>query len=78
MPKDPFKDTLSKPKEKMNGKWPWSAKAPTKDQATSGNLPQGDYYGVGYRTPVGTKKCSPYSSGPVPLTSKCIDPNSLI
>lgn len=77
MSKDPFKNPLS-PKEKRNGKWPWSFKAPTKDQATSGNLPAGDYYGVGFRTPVGTMKPSSYESGPIPMKTKCIDPNDLI
>lgn len=74
---DPFKNPLT-PKQKVNGKRPWSYAAPTKDQATSGNLPLGDYYGVGHKTPVGTETASSYESGPIPLKSKCIDPRDMI
>jgi len=75
--KKQFKDPIA-PTEKKNGKYPWTYNAPSHDGACSGNLPAGDYYGVGFRTPVGKERAAPYSSGPVPLESKCFNPNDLI
>lgn len=52
--------------------------APTRDQLTTGRfMPAGDEHGVGFRTPVGTKGASPYSSGPIPMQSKCFDPKDI-
>lgn len=65
-----FKDPLEV-KEKVDGVWPWGFNAPTKDQAHSGNLPAGNYYGVGRTTPVGKEKASGLESGPIPQQSKC-------
>lgn len=75
--KKPFKDPLEV-KEKKNGTWPWSFKAPTKDQATSGSISAGDNYGVGRRTPVGPDRARSISEGTIPLESKCFDPNDII
>ena len=66
----PFHDPI-KPRKKVDGKSPWSFKAPSKDQAHSGNIPCGNDYGVGFRTPVGKEQASPMSSGPIPQQSKC-------
>lgn len=75
--KKPFKDALEV-KEKKNGTWPWSFKAPTKDEATSGSILGGDNYGVGHRTPVGSFNPRSMASGVIPQESKCIDPNEII
>ena len=74
--KKPFADPIAV-REKTNGREEWSYKAPSYDNRTSGSIPAGDYYGVGYRTPVGTEKCSPMSSGPIPQSSKCYSPNEV-
>lgn len=73
----PFHDPIE-PKQKKDGKWPWSFVAPSKDQAHSGNLPCGNDYGVGFRTPVGKEKAAPMSAGPIPQSSKCWSPNVTI
>lgn len=75
--KKPFKDPIAI-KEKKDGTWPWSFKAPTKDQATSGSIIAGDNYGVGHRSPVGLEKPRPMSSGVIPQESNCYDPNDII
>jgi hypothetical protein len=64
-------------KEKVNGVYPWSYNAPTKDQAHSGNIPAGNYYGVGHRTPVGKEKAGDMASGPIPQESKCFSPDEI-
>lgn len=64
-------------KERADGLFPWSFKAPTKDQAHSGCLSAGNHYGVGHRTPVGKEKCGSYESGPIPMKSKCFSPNEI-
>jgi hypothetical protein len=53
--------------------------APTKEQATTGTkfMRAGDDYGVGHRTPVGSFKASSLESGPIPMKSKCVDPNEI-
>lgn len=46
--------------------------APTKEGATTGRfMPAGDNYDTGFRTPVGSEKCSSYESGPIPMKSVC-------
>ncbi len=46
--------------------------APRKEQATTGRyMDAGDSYGVGFRTPVGTEKCSSMAKGPIPQESVC-------
>jgi hypothetical protein len=65
------------PKQKKNGRWPWSYNAPTKDQAHSGFLSAGNDYGVGHRNPVGKEKASSYEAGPIPQQSKCFSPNEI-
>jgi hypothetical protein len=65
------------PRQKKDGKWPWSYKAPTKDQAHSGYLSAGNDYGVGFRTPVGKEKASDIKSGPIPQESHCFSPNEI-
>jgi len=70
---DPFKNPLA-PKTKKSSR---TFAAPSKEQATTGLfMPPGDDYGVGFRVKVGTEKVTPYTSGPIPLKSKCMDPNN--
>lgn len=64
-------------KKKVDGKWPWTFNAPTKDQAHSGYLSAGNDYGVGYRQPVGKEKASGPASGPIPQESHCFSPNEI-
>lgn len=71
-----FKDPIAV-KEKVDGNKIWSFNAPTKDQAHSGNLQAGNYYGVGHRTPVGKEKASGLQSGPIPQQSKCFSPDEV-
>lgn len=73
--KNPFPDPIRVKEKKAS----MAFVAPSKDQATSSPfMSPGDYYGVGHRTPVGKERATPYSSGPVPMTSKCFDPNEII
>lgn len=65
------------PREKVDGTYPWSFNAPTKDQAHSGCLSAGNNYGIGFRTPVGKEKAAPMDSGPIPQSSKCFSPNEI-
>lgn len=62
-----FKNPIA-PREKTNGKSPWSYKAPSKDGAHSGNIAAGDYYGTGFKNPVGKERYS--SMSPVPMKDK--------
>ena len=64
-----LKDPIA-PKVKTDGTYPWSFSAPTKDFAHSGCLSAGNYYGVGFRTPVGKEKAGDMSSGPIPQKSE--------
>lgn len=64
-------------KTKVDGKWPWTYNAPTKDQAHSGYLSAGNNYGVGHRTPIGKMKASSMESGPIPQESKAFSPNEI-
>jgi hypothetical protein len=65
------------PKQKMNGEWPWSYKAPSKDHATSGCLSAGNHYGIGHRTPVGKMSASGVQSGPIPQEAKAFSPDEI-
>lgn len=52
--------------------------APTKEKATTGRfMPPGDDYGIGHRTPVGSFKASSIESGPIPMKSKCVNPDEI-
>jgi hypothetical protein len=74
--KKPFEDPIGV-KERTNGQFEWSFKAPSYDNRTSSSIPGGDYYGMGYRTPVGKEKASDMRSGPIPQTSKCFSPREI-
>ena len=65
-------------KKKEDGVYPWSFKAPTKDQAHSGCLPAGNDYGVGHRNPVGKEKCGSMESGPIPQKAHCFSPDEVL
>jgi len=71
-----LKDPIA-PRKRVNGQYPFSFAAPTKDQATSGNLPAGDDYGSGFRQPVGKEKAGSMASGPIPQSSKCFSPDRI-
>ncbi len=64
-------------KKKVNGEYPWSFKAPTKDHATSGCLSTGNYYGVGHRQPIGTMNVSNIESGPIPQKAVAFSPDEI-
>ncbi len=64
-------------KTKINGEWPWTFNAPTKDQAHSGCISAGNDYGVGIRQPVGKETASGLDSGPIPQASKCFSPDEI-
>ena len=52
--------------------------APTRDQQTTGRYMQaGDEHGVGFKTPVGSERSSPYKDGPIPMKSFCHDPKDI-
>lgn len=61
-------------KKKVNGAYPWDSTPLPKDIAHDGFLTQGHDFGVGHRQPVGTEKCSPMESGPIPQKSMCFSP----
>lgn len=71
-----FKDR-TEVKQKVNGVFPWSFVAPTKDISHSGNLPAGNYYGIGVRQPVGKMKAEGMDKGPIPQSSECFSPNEI-
>jgi hypothetical protein len=60
----------TKVKNKVNGEWPWTFNAPTKDVSHSGCLSAGNDYGVGHRQPVGKETASGITNGPIPQESK--------
>lgn len=71
----PFKDPI-KPKVRLSDR---SFVAPTKEQATTGSfMSAGDYYGVGFRQPVGKEKASSIENGPIPQRSECFSSNQTI
>jgi hypothetical protein len=74
--KKPFKDPIAV-RKKVDGEYPWSFKAPSKDHATSGCLSAGNSYGLGHRQPVGKEKASGVASGPIPQSSKCFSPDEI-
>ena len=69
-----FKDPIA-PKERKTSS---NYKAPSKEKATTGRYsPAGDDYGVGFKTPVGKMKASGIMSGPIPMKTKCVDPDEV-
>lgn len=64
--KDPFKNPLA-PKKREEGKFPWSFKSPTKDQAMSGSVHAGESHGVGHKQPVGKMN----HSGKLAIPKEC-------
>jgi hypothetical protein len=64
-------------KKKVDGEWPWTFNAPTKDQAHSGCLSAGNDYGIGHRQPVGKMSASGLESGPIPQKAHCFSPDEI-
>jgi hypothetical protein len=64
-------------REKKDGKFEWSYKAPSYDNRTSSSISAGDYYGIGHRVPVGKMDPGSMDSGPIPQQSKCFSPNEI-
>lgn len=62
---------------KVDGEWPWTFNAPSKDHAASGCLSAGNYYGVGHRQPVGKTVASNIPSGPVPQEATKLHPDQI-
>lgn len=71
-----LKDPISV-KEKVDGRFEWSFKAPSYDNRTSSSIPAGNYYGVGFRAPVGKEEAGSIESGPIPQKSECFSPNEI-
>lgn len=71
-----LKDPIA-PKEKINGHFEWSYKAPSYDNRTSSSVPAGNYYGRGFNNPIGKERAGPISSGPIPQESHCFSPNEI-
>lgn len=74
MAKNKVLDDPIAPKQRINGKEEWSFHAPSYDNRTSGSIPAGNDYGVGFKEPVGKFNASSYPSGPIPQSSKCFSP----
>lgn len=72
----PFKDR-TEVKEKVDGLFEWSFKAPSYDNRTSSSIPAGNYYGSAIPQNVGKFKASGPASGPIPQTSKCFSPKDI-
>lgn len=52
--------------------------SPTRDQLATGRGCQGgDEHGIGFRTPYGKMSARPLTQGPIPMESKCFDPNEV-
>jgi len=52
--------------------------APTKEQATTGRyMTAGDYYGTGFKAPIGKMRGDSTGMNPVPQKKLKVDPNSL-
>jgi hypothetical protein len=64
-------------KTKVDGEYPWSFIAPTKDHAHSGCLSAGNYYGSAVAQPIGKEKAGSMESGPIPQQSKCFSPDEI-
>ena len=73
--KNPFHDPIAYKDRDVS----YDGDAPTKEQATTGRFMQmGDYYGVGYRTPVGKEKPRSMDQGPIPQKNQCYNPDLMI
>jgi hypothetical protein len=64
-------------KQKVNGTYPWSFAAPTKDVSHSGCLSAGNDYGVGHRTPVGKFTPRNLDDGPIPQVAHAFSPDEI-
>lgn len=64
-------------KEREDGKYEWSFKAPSYDNRTSCSIPGGNDYGIGHREPVGKFKASPLTSGPIPQSAHAFSPDEI-
>ena len=71
-----LKDPIA-PQVKQDGVYPWSYNAPSYDNRTSSSIPAGNYYGVGFRTPVGKEKAGSIESGPIVQKSHAFSPNEV-
>lgn len=71
-----LKDPIA-PKERSDGVYPWSYKAPSYDNRTSCSIPAGDHYGSGFRNPIGKDKASSITKGPIPQESHCFSPDEV-
>lgn len=71
-----LQDTIA-PDTKQDGYYPWTYTAPSYDNRTSSSIPAGNYYGVGFRAPIGKEKAGPIESGPIPQKSHCFAPNEV-
>lgn len=73
--KIPFKDPIGPKKREVSKEF----KAPQKEVTTTGRYNScGDSYGVGHRVPVGKMKASGISSGPIPMSSSCHNPDEIL
>ena len=77
MAKNKVLESRNAVKKKVDGTWPWTYNAPTKDVAHSGCLSAGDNYGSAVRQPVGKDKASGLDSGPIPQASKRFSPDEI-
>ena len=70
-------DDRTEVKKKVDGTWPWTFNAPTKDVAHSGCLSAGNDYGTGIPQPTGKFEAAPMDKGPIPQSSKCFSPDEI-
>jgi hypothetical protein len=77
MPKGKVLHDATAVKTKVDGYKEWSFKAPSKDVSHSGCIAAGNYYGAGYKTPVGKEKAGSMKSGPIPQSSHCFSPHEI-
>ena len=71
-----LKDPIA-PKEKEDGDNRWSFAAPSYDNRTSCSVSAGNYYGVGFRVPLGKEKAGSIESGPIPQQAACFSPHEI-
>lgn len=64
-------------KKKVDGTWPWTFNAPSKDGSHSGCLSAGNDYGIGHREPIGKFKAGGMETGPIPQESKAFSPDEI-
>jgi hypothetical protein len=76
-PAKPFKNPIA-PKEKTNGEDPWSFKAPNYDQRSGPSVAAGDYYGIGFKAPVGRMRGDSVGYDPVPKKNLATPPESVV